>query len=134
MTQAMLEYAAPLMAYVEDGTVQDPNEASQIGMHRMRSSPRIVPRAVDPLLRAGGRIVPRNGAPVVPSALYLPEDGRLFSALGTSDLYYPCRAQSLAGGRQSPGRAGTRRPYEPGDDAALYQGDTEAERKLVALI
>jgi hypothetical protein len=32
MTQAMLEYAAPLMAYVEDGMVQDPNEALQIGM------------------------------------------------------------------------------------------------------
>jgi hypothetical protein len=32
MTQAMLEYAAPLMAYVEDGTIQDPNEALQIGM------------------------------------------------------------------------------------------------------
>jgi hypothetical protein len=32
MTQAMLEYAAPLMAYAEDGTVQDPNDALQIGM------------------------------------------------------------------------------------------------------
>src|SRR5690349_20531429 len=32
MTQAILESAAPLMAYVEDGTVQDPNEALQIGM------------------------------------------------------------------------------------------------------
>ena len=32
MTQAMLEYAAPLMAYVEDGTVQDPNDALQIGV------------------------------------------------------------------------------------------------------
>ena len=32
MTPAMLEYAAPLMAYVEDGTIQDPNEALQIGM------------------------------------------------------------------------------------------------------
>ena len=32
MTQAMLEYAAPLMAYVEDGTVQDPNDALQVGL------------------------------------------------------------------------------------------------------
>ena len=26
MTQAMMEYAAPIMAYVEDGTVRDPND------------------------------------------------------------------------------------------------------------
>jgi hypothetical protein len=32
MMQAMLEFAAPLMAYVEQGTVQDPNDALQIGM------------------------------------------------------------------------------------------------------
>ena len=32
MTQAMLEYAAPIMAYVEDGTVQDPNAALQVGL------------------------------------------------------------------------------------------------------
>src|SRR5688572_30598814 len=32
MTQAMIEYAAPIMAYVEDGTVQDPNDALQIGV------------------------------------------------------------------------------------------------------
>src|SRR4029450_2486701 len=32
MTQALLEYAAPIMAYVEDGTVQDPNDALQIGV------------------------------------------------------------------------------------------------------
>jgi hypothetical protein len=32
MTQAMMEYAAPLMAYAEDGTVQDPNDALQIGV------------------------------------------------------------------------------------------------------
>jgi hypothetical protein len=32
MTQALLEYAAPLMAYVADGTVQDPNEALQVGL------------------------------------------------------------------------------------------------------
>ena len=32
MTQAMLEFAAPLMAYVEQGTVQDPNDVLQIAM------------------------------------------------------------------------------------------------------
>ncbi len=32
MTQAMLEFAAPLMDYVEQGIVQDPNAALQIGM------------------------------------------------------------------------------------------------------
>ena len=32
MTQAMLEYAEPIMAYVENGTVQDPNDALQLGM------------------------------------------------------------------------------------------------------
>jgi hypothetical protein len=32
MMQAMLEFAAPLMAYVEQGTIQDPNDALQIGM------------------------------------------------------------------------------------------------------
>src|SRR5437870_5461312 len=32
MMQAMLEFAAPIMAYVENGTVQDPNDALQIGM------------------------------------------------------------------------------------------------------
>ncbi|MCZ6872591.1 MAG: hypothetical protein O7G88_03520 [bacterium] len=32
MTQAMMEFAAPIMAYVENGTVQDPNDALQVGM------------------------------------------------------------------------------------------------------
>ncbi len=31
-TQAMMEYAAPLMAYVEDGTIADPNDALQVGL------------------------------------------------------------------------------------------------------
>ncbi len=31
-TQALLEYAAPIMAYVEDGTIQDPNDALQVGL------------------------------------------------------------------------------------------------------
>ena len=32
MMQAMLEFAAPIMAYVENDTIQDPNDALQIGM------------------------------------------------------------------------------------------------------
>lgn len=32
MMQAMVEFAAPIMAYVEDGTIRDPNDALQIGM------------------------------------------------------------------------------------------------------
>ena len=32
MPQAMMAYTEPLMAYVEDGTVQDPNDALQLGM------------------------------------------------------------------------------------------------------
>jgi hypothetical protein len=32
MTQAMMEYAAPIMAYVADGTVADPNDALQVGL------------------------------------------------------------------------------------------------------
>jgi hypothetical protein len=31
-TQAMMEYAAPIMAYVEEGTVADPNDALQVGL------------------------------------------------------------------------------------------------------
>src|SRR6267143_2854557 len=31
-TQAMMEYVAPLMAYVEDGTIADPNDALQVGL------------------------------------------------------------------------------------------------------
>jgi hypothetical protein len=28
----MMEYVAPIMAYVEDGTVADPNDALQVGL------------------------------------------------------------------------------------------------------
>src|SRR2546426_12355385 len=31
-TQAMMEYAAPIMAYVENGAVADPNDALQVGL------------------------------------------------------------------------------------------------------
>ncbi len=33
MTQAMIEFAAPIMAYVENGVISDPNDALQLGMH-----------------------------------------------------------------------------------------------------
>ncbi len=50
------------------------------------------------------------------------QDGRLFVALGPPHLHYPCGAQSLAGRGESPGRAGTRGPYQPGHDATLHRG------------
>ena len=46
MTQALLEYAAPIMAYVEDGTIQDPNDALQIGLLLWNSTLPEVPVAV----------------------------------------------------------------------------------------
>jgi integrase len=68
----------------------------------------------------GGRAVTGDRAPAVPSPLYLAEDGRVFIAFGTPHLYDACGAQSLAGRGESPGRAGTRRPYQPGHDATLH--------------
>jgi integrase len=61
-------------------------------------------------------------APVVPSALYVAEDGRVFVAFRPSHLHYACCVQSLAGGGQSPGRPGTRGPYQSGHDATLHRG------------
>src|SRR5262252_5017617 len=52
MTQALLEYAAPLMAYVEDGTVQDPNEALQVGLLLWNSTLPEAPVAVRQSRRA----------------------------------------------------------------------------------
>ena len=45
-TQAMMEYAAPIMAYVEDGTVADPNDALQIGLLLWNSTLPEVPVAM----------------------------------------------------------------------------------------
>ena len=45
MMQAMLEFAAPIMAYVENKTVQDPNDALQIGMQLWNSTLPKVPVA-----------------------------------------------------------------------------------------
>src|SRR6266545_7663331 len=52
MTQAMLEYAAPLMAYVENGTVQDPNDALQVGLLLWNSTLPEAPVAVRQSRRA----------------------------------------------------------------------------------
>ena len=46
LTQAMLEFAAPIMTYVEDGTVQDPNDALQISLRLWNSTLPEVPVAV----------------------------------------------------------------------------------------
>ncbi len=46
MTQAMMEFAAPIMAYVEHGTVQDPNDALQIGLQLWNSTLPEVPVAM----------------------------------------------------------------------------------------
>src|SRR5467141_2178349 len=68
----------------------------------------------------GGRAVSCDRALMVPSALYVVEDGRLFVPLRPPDLHYPRRPQSVASRGQSSGCAGARRPYQPGDDAALH--------------
>ena len=80
------------------------------------------PRTANPLFGAGWGTVTGDRAPVVPSAVYVAEDGRVFVALGTPHLHYACGAPSLPGRGQSPGRAGTRRPYQPRHDATLYRG------------
>ena len=48
MTQAMLEFAAPLMDYVAQGTVQDPNAALQIGMQLWNHTLPTIPVAQRP--------------------------------------------------------------------------------------
>ena len=52
MTQAMMEYAAPIMAYVEDGTVADPNDALQVGLLLWNSTLPEVPVAMRQSRRA----------------------------------------------------------------------------------
>jgi hypothetical protein len=53
-TQAMIEYAAPLMAYVEDGTVADPNDALQVGVLLWNST---LPAVPVPMRQSRGEIV-----------------------------------------------------------------------------
>src|SRR2546422_8056504 len=45
-TQAMMEYAPPIMAYVDNGTVADPNDALQDGLLLWNSTPPPVPLAL----------------------------------------------------------------------------------------
>src|SRR5262252_7690091 len=80
------------------------------------------PRAAHPVLGAGRGTVTGDRALVVPSALYLAEDGRVFVALGTPYLHDACGAPSLPGRGESPGRAGALGPYQPGHDATLHRG------------
>src|SRR2546426_6401938 len=54
MTQAMLEYAAPIMAYVADGTVADPNDALQVGLLLWNST---LPEVPVPMRQSRGEIV-----------------------------------------------------------------------------
>jgi hypothetical protein len=48
MTQAMLEFAEPVMAYVENGTLQEPNDALQLAMLVWNSTLPKVPVAAKP--------------------------------------------------------------------------------------
>ena len=48
MMQAMLEFAAPLMDYVEQGAIQDPNTALQIGMQLWNYTLPTIPMAQRP--------------------------------------------------------------------------------------
>src|SRR6266699_1786594 len=48
ITQAMMEYAAPIMAYVADGTVADPNDALQVGVLLWNSTLPAVPVPMRP--------------------------------------------------------------------------------------
>ena len=53
-TQAMIEYAAPLMAYVEAGTVADPNDALQVGVLLWNST---LPEVPVPMRQSRGEMV-----------------------------------------------------------------------------
>jgi hypothetical protein len=53
-TQAMMEYAAPIMAYVEDGTVADLNDALQVGVLLWNST---LPEVPVPMRQSRGEIV-----------------------------------------------------------------------------
>ena len=53
-TQAMIEYAVPLMAYVEDGTVADPNDAFQVGVLLWNST---LPDVPVPMRQSRGEII-----------------------------------------------------------------------------
>jgi len=90
------------------------------------------PRAADPLLGTGGRVVGCHRALVVPSALYVAEDGRVFVAFWAPYLHYACGAPRVAGRGESPGRAGAGGPYQPRHDATLhrgrYRGQAQARR------
>ena len=72
---------------------------------------------------------------MVSSALYVAENGRLFVAFWAPHLHDACGAPRVAGRRESPGRAGARRPYQSRHDATLhrgrYRGQAQARRARV---
>ena len=92
------------------------------------------PERPDSLLGAGWGAIAGDRALVVPSALYLAENGRLFVAFRPPHLHYACRPQSIAG------RGSLRDVQELAGHTSLamtqryIEGDTEAKRKLVALL
>ena len=69
-----------------------------------------------------GWVVGCHRAFVVPSAVYVAQDGRLFVAFRAPHLHYACCTPRVAGRRESPGRAGARGPYQPRHDATLHRG------------
>ena len=60
--------------------------------------------------------------------------GRLFVAFRAPDLHYPRCTQSLPGWGESSGRAGVGWAYDLAMTQRYIEGDTEAKRKLVALL
>jgi integrase len=96
-----------------------PNLQAALGRLQTRRGD-MAPPSGAPLLGAGWGAVAGDRALVVPSALYVAEDGRVFVAFRASDLHEPRRAHSLAGRGESPGRPGTRGAYQPGHDATLH--------------
>ena len=83
---------------------------------------------------SGGAGFARDRAPVLPSPLYLPENGRLLLAFRAPDLHHAAaRRISQVGGS-------LRDVQELARHASLamtqryIEGDTEAKRKLIALL
>src|SRR5215470_7365406 len=94
------------------------------------------PRTANPVFGAGWGPVTGDRALMVSSALYVAENGRVFVAFRAPHLHYACGAPRVAGRGESPGRAGARRPYQPGHDATRhrgrYRGQAQARRAPVS--
>src|SRR5262245_39819550 len=71
---------------------------------------------------------------MVPSTVYVTEDGRVFVTLGTPDLHYPRRPQSVPGWREPPQRARARRAYQPGGHVTdVHFTVSHRQPKLIAI-